>query len=229
MAVEGDTIDATPSLLGGDPAPAQPGAQDAPAEDEAPKTDPTPEGDAPKDDKPPVEETDEEKSAREAKEALDADAPEEYADFTMPEGFALAEGVADKLKAFGKDANLSQARVQQIVELGTELSQSIADQQAQGFADLREGWKEASRTDEEFGGTKLQESLASAAAFRDAFGSPELIELLNSSGMGDHPEVVRLFARAGKAMADAKFVTPGKTEAERPLGSGFFTNSNMKD
>ena len=36
----------------------------------------------------------------------------------------------------------------------------------------------------------------------DAFGNPELVKLLNSTGMGNHPEVIRAFYNMGKTMRE---------------------------
>jgi hypothetical protein len=36
------------------------------------------------------------------------------------------------------------------------------------------------------------------------FGTPELFNMLESTGVGDHPEAVRAFARVGKALAAAR-------------------------
>lgn len=212
---------------------------DAPAATEGEPQTPPPEGQPPAEtdearaareaEEARANETPEQKAEREAKEALTADAPEAYTDFTVPEGIKLDAAVTDELKALGKDANWSQARTQQVVDLGAKLAQSIVTKQQEGFAALRETWQNEAKADAEYGGAKLQESLGHAAQFRDAYGTPKLTELLNESGLGDHPEVVRLFARAGKALSDATFVNPGKTAAERQPGTGFYTNSNMKD
>ena len=45
----------------------------------------------------------------------------------------------------------------------------------------------------------------------EQFGTPELRTLLDESGLGSHPEVVRFFYRAGKAIGDDNFVAAGRT------------------
>lgn len=41
----------------------------------------------------------------------------------------------------------------------------------------------------------------------DKFGSPELKQYLNETGLGNHPELVRIFANIGKAMSEDGLVT----------------------
>jgi hypothetical protein len=76
----------------------------------------------------------------------------------------------------------------------------------------------SSKTDQEFGGEKLSENLSVAKKALDAFGTPELRKLLDDSGLGNHPEVIRMMYRAGKAISEDRFVggSPGGQK-----GSGF--------
>jgi hypothetical protein len=48
----------------------------------------------------------------------------------------------------------------------------------------------------------------------DAFGTAELRSLLNESGLGNHPEVIRFMFRAGKAISEDSMVTGTKGEAK---------------
>jgi hypothetical protein len=48
----------------------------------------------------------------------------------------------------------------------------------------------------------------------DAFGTTELRSLLNESGLGNHPEVIRFMFRAGKAISEDSMVTGTKGEAK---------------
>ena len=67
-------------------------------------------------------------------------------------------------------------------------------------------WLETSKADKEFGGEKLPENLGVARKALDAFATPELCKLLDETGLGNHPEVIRMFFRAGKAISEDKFV-----------------------
>lgn len=71
--------------------------------------------------------------------------------------------------------------------------------------DVRErdqAWAQATKADPEIGQQNLERSLAFARYALDRFGDPELYGYLDDSGLGNHPEIIRMFKRAGEA-ADA--------------------------
>jgi hypothetical protein len=56
------------------------------------------------------------------------------------------------------------------------------------------------------GGDKLAENLGIARKALDQFGTPELKDVLNMTGFGNHPAVIRAFYKIGKAISEDKFV-----------------------
>ena len=91
----------------------------------------------------------------------------------------------------------------------------------------RASWSESSRTDKEFGGDKLNENLAVAQKAMNAFGTPELRAVLNKTGLGNHPELIRAFVRAGKAISEDTFVPGGKTTTVANPAVRVYDASNM--
>ncbi len=73
--------------------------------------------------------------------------------------------------------------------------------------------------------SSLLKNLAVAKAGLDAWGSPELKDLLAASGLGNHPTVIKHFLALGKqAQSDPTFVggkppTPPKTAAQVLYGT----------
>ena len=82
----------------------------------------------------------------------------------------------------------------------------IQGRQAEQIETIRTGWLESSKSDKEFGGEKLEQNLGVAKGALDKFGSPELNQLLVSTGLGNHPEVIRLMYRVGAAISQDTFV-----------------------
>lgn len=146
-------------------------------------------------------------------------APEQYADFVAPEGVTLDAELSGDLKAAAKELGLSQANAQKLADLGVKLSQKQAAAQAEALATARTEWASASQTDKEFGGDKLTENLAVAKKSLETFATPELRQMLNESGLGNHPEVVRLFYRVGKAISQDGFVQGGRQASPGIIGS----------
>lgn len=130
--------------------------------------------------------------------------PETY-ELKMPEGVDLDKQAADEFTAIAKELKLSQADAQRIADVAAKMQQK----QAETHAEMVKGWAEGCKTDKEFGGDNLQQNLSVARKAIDTFGSPELKALLNRTGMGNHPEVVRFAFKAGKAISEDGFVQSG--------------------
>jgi len=135
-------------------------------------------------------------------------APEKYEDFTAPEGKSFDGEILKGFSEAAKEANLSQEKAQAFLNKMSPVFERRTQEQ---FTTLKSEWENASRADKEFGGDKLNENLAIAQKAMTEFGSAELKELLNSSGLGSHPEVIRMFVKAGKAISEDGYVGGRKT------------------
>lgn len=138
--------------------------------------------------------------------------PEKY-EFKTPDGADLNPEVMGEFEGVAKELGLSQENAQKVVDV---MGPKIAAAQAAKFEAIKAEWTENARTDKEFGGDKLNENMAVAKKALDAFGTPELRTLLNESGLGNHPELIRAFYRAGQKISAPNFVTGG---ASGPTGS----------
>jgi hypothetical protein len=118
--------------------------------------------------------------------------------------------------AIAKEAGLPQATAQKVVDLQVKVQQKSAEAMQQRIAEHYEPvggtpdkWQELAKSDKEIGGDKFEENRTIAAAARDRFGTPLLKKVLDVTGAGDHPEVLRFFLRVGKAISEDGFV-PGR-------------------
>lgn len=153
--------------------------------------------------------TTDDKSAAGEDEGKPQGAPESYEDFKIPEGVQVDAEVVDGIKDVAKKLNLTQEQAQELADFAATRSQTLAKAQADAIAQARTEWGESAKTDKEFGGDKLAENLGVAKKALDAFGTPELRDLLDKSGLGNHPEIIRAFYRAGKSISEDRFVPSG--------------------
>lgn len=158
-----------------------------------------------------------------AEEAKPEGAPEQYT-FEPVEGVQVAESITASFASVAKELNLSQEAAQKV--LG-QMAPAIQKHQAEQIEAMRSEWANAATKDAEFGGEKLQENLSVAKKALEAFGTPELRQLLNESGLGNHPEVIRLLYRAGKSTSEDKFVSGASGQTRSLDERSFFANSNM--
>lgn len=151
-------------------------------------------------------------------------APEQYEDFQAPEGVQLDAELTGDLKTIAKELNLSQKDAQRVADLGPKLLQKWQDSQAQAITQLREEWANTAKADKEYGGDALAENLAVAKQALDTFGTPELRALLNESGTGNHPELIRFMVRVGKTISSDTFVAGdrGSQPAKRDLANNLY-------
>ena len=104
-----------------------------------------------------------------------------------------------------------------------EADQNDGDQEP-AQAKSRE-WASLSEKDPEIGGANFKANVGVANSALKQFATPEFTALLRGSGLGAHPEVVRVFYRIGKAMQQDHGVTGS---ASAPAGARRrYPKSNM--
>lgn len=149
-------------------------------------------------------------------------APESY-EFKAPDGVELNPALLGEFEGLARELNMPQDEAQAIVERMTPKIQArMQAQQIEIMAQARADWLQQIEADAEIGGAAKQASQASAAKALHQFGTPELRALLKDSGLEAHPEVVRFFSRAGKAISEDSFVSgrpPTKSTAQSLYGA----------
>ena len=138
-------------------------------------------------------------------EATKEGAPETY-EFNAKVADAPDELDPEVLTAFGevaKDLDLSQEAAQKVLD---KVAPVIQARQAQEVEKERADWASESQSDKEFGGENLKANLEVAKSSLNAFGTDAFKSLLQESGLGNHPEVIRFMYRAGKAISEDSYV-----------------------
>ncbi|AQW29122.1 hypothetical protein B0B51_03235 [blood disease bacterium A2-HR MARDI] len=161
----------------------------------------------------------------ESEQAKPQGAPEKY-EFKAAEGQPEFDPqVIDQFSEVAKELNLPQDAAQKVLD---KMAPALAARQAEVLETARNQWADEAKADKEFGGDKLNENLAIAKKALDQFGTPELRTLLNESGLGNHPEVLRVFYRAGKAISEDAIVSGGAgtkgSQGPRDLAAALYPN-----
>ncbi|WP_140179420.1 peptidase [Providencia stuartii] len=186
-----------------EPAPAN-GDNPAPAGTEPSKTDDKANAEPKGDDKKPV-----------------SAAPEKY-EFTAGEGQELDKEAVAAFEPIARELGLSNEQAQKIVDVyGSTIIPQIAKQQEAAWQKQVTEWAETVKADKELGSV---ESIGNAQKAMDQFGTPELKQYLNDSGLGNHPELFRIFSRIGKTMSEDGFVS-GSSENARSAADVLFGDS----
>lgn len=151
--------------------------------------------------------------------------PEAY-DFKAPEGGELDTQLVESFTPLAKELGLSNEQAQKVVDLVPQLQQRIAEQQAEAWGKQVQDWAEAVKADKEIGGDNFQGSLVAVQKVMQQFGTPELKQMLEQTGMGNNPELVKLIVKVGKAMSEDQFIAGGKSTSGGGA-VGLYSKSNM--
>lgn len=125
-----------------------------------------------------------------------------------------------------KELGLTNEQANKVASLVPEIQSRILQTQADDFSALKADWAKEIKADPEFGGAKWKETEANAAKALDTFGAPSVKDkdgnetnpfrnLLNESGFGNHPEMIRMFAKIGKQLGEGEFVRGDGARAEK--------------
>lgn len=125
--------------------------------------------------------------------------PEKY-EIKMPEGRELDADLLGKFTPILKELKLTNDEAQKLAGLLVE--DQIAKEKA--YQGITEGWKKDTI---KILGNDYQAQLAIASKFIDKFGNDEVRKVLDDTGLGNHPEIVQLFIKAGKHFGNDNFVT----------------------
>lgn len=156
---------------------------------------------------PSKDATDEEWSAFFAK----AGRPDSPAKYELPtvegaERLGIPEDAINELRSEAHRLGLSQRQTaglfqfymkQNLARLN-QFEQSEKEQGEKGIAELRQEW-----------GTAYEEKVEQARSAVREFGDDALIQLLDDTGYGNHPTIIKAFANIGRAMADDKLFGRG--------------------
>ncbi|MBI0437119.1 peptidase [Dickeya dianthicola] len=189
----------------------------APTGNEPSSGDPAKPADEPE--KPEEQKTEAELAAeKEAAEKAEKDkkpegAPEKY-EFQVSEGASLDTEALKDFEPVARDLNLTNEQAQKLVDAYPKILAGVQQRQAEAWQKQTEGWAESVKADKEIGGDRLTSSISAAQRALETFGTPELKEYLNETGLGNHPELVKAFVKVGIAMSEDSVIT-GKESGQR--------------
>ncbi|EGR2972444.1 hypothetical protein ABVY18_004173 [Vibrio parahaemolyticus] len=198
-------------------------------------------GEPNEDDPDPEGDKDPGKKEKDENENKETGAPEKY-ELSVPEGMELDEQALEKFEPLFREANMTNEQaskfaaaygehVNGMVERAqTETVQSLQDQWIQ----QNKTWQDALLKDKEFGGANAQENFNVAKSVIDRFGGEkeeikEIRKAFKETGAGNHPEIMRLLFRVGKAMQDDKIHDNGQENGGKQKADLYPNSPNMTD
>ena len=158
--------------------------------------------------------------------SVESETSEQETSEGAPEKYEFNDKVADAPEVLDPDVLTAFGEVAKELDLPQEAAQKVLDKvapviqarQAEQVEKAREEWLGESQSDQEFGGENLNANLDVAKSALNAFGTEPFKQLLQESGLGNHPEVIRFMYRAGKAISEDSYV--GNSQGANAKGNG---------
>lgn len=131
-----------------------------------------------------------------------ASVPEKY-ELKLADGSPLDPAVVAQTAELAKAKGLTQEQAAAVLAHGESLvSKHLEAVNATWQKQVNETWIAQVQADPEIGGQQFAASTESARQALAKFGSPALREALEQTGLGNHPELIRVFSKIGRAMAE---------------------------
>lgn len=149
-----------------------------------------------------------------------AGAPDTYANWNLPEGWTLDEGVKTQVNDLFKELNLSQEGGQKALDFYIKQTEDAAQQPYKLYEAMRQGWRDEISRDPVIGG-KLDQVKQTVGRALNVLGDTKLAqsfrEAMDLTGAGDNPAFIRvLYALAQRVTESSHVVGNGPA----PTGQG---------
>ncbi len=151
--------------------------------------------------------------------------PDKY-DLKLPKDSLLEAAHIEKTMAYAKEKGLSQDEAQSLLEREHAVVAAYVDAERSKLEIQKDEWVKLSNADKEFGGEKFKQSVELAHRVLAKHGSQALKGALNETGLGNHPELIRLLVRIGKGMADDSAVFVGREPAPEKSAAEILYGAN---
>ncbi|QNQ08319.1 hypothetical protein [Sphingomonas alpina] len=144
---------------------------------------------------------------------------------TAPEGITLDPVAIEAATPVFRELGLSNEAANKLMPVAADFARGITDRLNQQIVSevqaSRKAWLDSARADPEIGGPHWSRTIATAASALDALGftrgSPFRM-LLDESGLGNHPEMIRAFHKVGKAIGEDSNFTRGQSASSTRKG-----------
>lgn len=120
----------------------------------------------------------------------------------LPEGVDADPDLMAALKGVAKESGLKGEQAQKLADAYVAAQQKAQEKLRTEWETRKQDWIATVKKDEELGGSKFNETIKVANRALEKFATPGLRQILEDSGLNNHPEVARLFARIGRTLAE---------------------------
>ena len=147
--------------------------------------------------------------------------PEKY-DLKLDDGSLLDAAYVEQFSQFAKEKKLTQDQAQEFLQREAQALNSFVQKQQQEFEKVQAEWVNQIKNDSEIGGEKFNQSIELAHRALKQFASDSFLKELETTGYGNHPELVRVFAKIGNMIKEDKMISPSAAGGTRSIEEIFY-------
>lgn len=158
-----------------------------------------------------------------------APATEPVFEIKKADGSLVDAAEAEKIVSFSKEHGLSPAQAQAIYARESAAKSAFDADVAKQYEERKNGWIETVKKDPVMGGENFTQNVQAAHLALQKFATPEFTKLLDETGFGNHPELLRVFFNIHQAHKDDTFVRQGEAPAAlKSTAEVMYGESNKK-
>lgn len=136
---------------------------------------------------------------------------------TMPDGIAVDEELLSALGPDFRELGLTNGEAQKLADRFIAIQQERAEARGKGWGETVSKWADDAKADPDIGGRRWEGTVRDSRRFVNSMGTPALREYLEASGGGNHPELIRIFAKAGALIREDDPATGGAGGTGKPV------------
>ena len=144
---------------------------------------------------------------------------------TAPEGYPISGGALEGLNEMCMSANLSEEQAKAVMAYMHGNYTTAISAQQEAIQAQAKTWIGEFKADKEFGGDKFDASVADAQRALATFDkSGTVSKMLKETGYGNNPDVLRIFARVGRALGEDQLAGKSGGAEQKPLEDRMYPN-----
>lgn len=138
-------------------------------------------------------------------------------ELTMPEGVEVDGELLAAVSPRFKELGLTKAQAQALTDDFIKVQQQRGEGQVKAWGERVQGWADEAKADKDMGGDNWNATVSDAHRAISKLGTPALKDYLNSSGGGNHPEIIRVLAKAGALLKEDSPPNDGGQGSGKPV------------
>ena len=130
----------------------------------------------------------------------------------VPKDGLLTKEYVDRFQKDAIAAGLSKDEAKDLLDTQYRAVKDFQDRNNTSVEQAKQQWKDASRADPEIGGDNFNKTAELSRRVVEKFGNEAFRKLLNETGFGNYPEVLRFFSKVGAAFSEDQ-LRPGSASS----------------